>query len=104
MLNADTSTPNTHANMGTFGDLLHGVLREAAYRTDRKMSVTHVVYNVVEGEYPESLAAFDAVMLTASAASSCDKKPWICRLEVYLVSLYRNHRTSKSLEAASGII
>lgn len=102
MLNADTSTPNTYADMGTFGDVLYRVLKDAALRTDETLSVTHAVYNVVEGEYPESLSEFDAIIITASAASSYNKKPWILELEDFVVKLYRNHPSIKIFGSCFG--
>lgn len=90
MLNADTSTPNTYANMGTFGDILYRVLVEAAWRVDKRLTIKHSVFDIVEGEYPGSLLDFDVVMVTASAASSYHNRPWIRTLENYIVRLYKD--------------
>lgn len=102
MLNADTSTPNTYADMGTFGDVLFRVLREAALRTEETLHVTHAVFNVVAGEYPESISEFDAVIVTASAASSYDMKPWILELEDFLVKLYKKRPSIKIFGSCFG--
>lgn len=88
MLNADTSVPNVYADLGTFGDILHRKLLSAADRTYEGLSFVHSVYNVVIGEYPDSLDDVDAVFITASAASSYDNEPWIQRLEEYVVMIY----------------
>lgn len=91
MLNADTSVPNVYANLGTFGDILHRKLVGAADRTHAGLSVVHSVYNVVIGEYPDSLDDWDALFITASAASSYDDEAWIQRLEEYIVMVYKTH-------------
>lgn len=91
MLNADTSVPNVYADLGTFGDILHRKLLAAADRTYDGLSFAHSVYNVVIGEYPDSLDDLDAVFITASAASSYDNETWIQRLEEYVVMIYTKH-------------
>lgn len=102
MLNADTSTPNVYANMGTFGDILYRVLTDAAWRMSENLTTEHSVFNVVKGEYPGSLANFDAVLITASAASSYHLKPWIQTLEKYIVGLYRSHKHIKIFGSCFG--
>ncbi|KAF3765359.1 class I glutamine amidotransferase-like protein [Cryphonectria parasitica EP155] len=91
MLNADTSNPNTYANMGTFGDILHYVLAAAASRLSTGLAIEHETFDVVRGEYPASVFGFDAVMITASSASSYDDQPWIRTLQEYLMSLYQEN-------------
>lgn len=91
MLNADTSVPNVYADLGTFGDILHRKILAAAERAYDGLSIVHSVYNVVTGEYPVSLDDWDAVFITASAASSYDKEAWIRRLEEYVVMVYQRH-------------
>lgn len=91
MLNADTSVPNVYANLGTFGDILHRKLLAAADRTYAGLSVVHSVYNVVTGEYPGSLDDWDALFITASAASSYGDEAWVKRLEEYVVMVYKTH-------------
>lgn len=91
MLNADTSVPNTYADLGTFGDILHHVLAAAAARASAELSIQHAIFNVVAGEYPAAPSDFDAVVVTASAASSYDDEPWVRALERYLVTLYAGH-------------
>ncbi|KAI3394038.1 hypothetical protein diail_3303 [Diaporthe ilicicola] len=88
MLNADTSVPNVYANLGTFGDILHRKLLAAADRRYHRLNIVHSVFNVVMGEYPDSLDDLDAVFITASAASSYDDEAWIKRLQEYVVMVY----------------
>lgn len=102
MLNADTSVPNVYANLGTFGDILHRKLLAAADRTYDGLSVVHSVYNVVIGEYPDSLDDLDAIFITASAASSYDSESWIQRLEEYVVMIYQTHPKIKLFGSCFG--
>lgn len=102
MLNADTSVPNVYANLGTFGDILHRKLLAAADRTYDELSIVHSVYNVVTGEYPTSLDDWDAVFITASAASSYDNEAWIQRLEEYIVMVYTTHPEVKLFGSCFG--
>ncbi|POS69101.1 hypothetical protein DHEL01_v212506 [Diaporthe helianthi] len=103
MLNADTSVPNVYANMGTFGDILHQKLLAAADRTyNKQLKIDHSVYNVVVGEYPASMDDVDAVFVTASAASSYERKEWIERLEEYVVTLYTRHPQVKLFGSCFG--
>lgn len=102
MLNADTSVPNVYADLGTFGDILHRKLAAAADRTHAGLSVVHSVYNVVIGEYPDSLDDWDAFFITASAASSYDDEAWIKRLEEYIVMMYKTHPQIKLFGSCFG--
>lgn len=102
MLNADTSIPNVYANMGTFGDILSHVLAEAASRMEEDLTIEHSLFDVVKGEYPASLENFDAVLITASAASSYDLQPWIQELEKYVITVYRDNPRVKIFGSCFG--
>lgn len=102
MLNADTSIPNVYADMGTFGDILHRVLAEAASRMEEDLTIQHSVFDVVKGEYPIYLENFDVVLITASAASSYHLEPWIQKLERYIVSVYRDNARAKIFGSCFG--
>lgn len=102
MLNADTSVPNVYANLGTFGDILHRKLLAAADRACDGLSITHSVYNVVIGEYPDSLDGWDAIFITASAAASYDDEAWIKKLEEYVVMVYTRHRNIRLFGSCFG--
>lgn len=102
MLNADTSIPNVYADMGTFGDILHRVLAEAASRMQDYLMIQHSVFDVVKGEYPTSLENFDVILITASAASSYHLEPWIQELERYIVSVYRDNARVKIFGSCFG--
>lgn len=102
MLNADTSVPNVYADLGTFGDILHRKLVAAAGRTNDGLSIVYSVYNVVMGEYPDSLNDWDAVFITASAAASYGNEAWIKRLEEYIVMTYTKHAEIKLFGSCFG--
>lgn len=102
MLNADTSVPNVYADLGTFGDILHRKLLAAADRTYDGLSIVHSIYNVVVGEYPDSLDDWDAVFITASAAASYDDEAWIKKLEEYVMMLYTTHPDIKLFGSCFG--
>lgn len=102
MLNADTSVPNVYADLGTFGDILHRKLLAAAGRRCDRLEIVHSVYNVVMGEYPDSLDDLDAVFITASAASSYDHEAWIKKLEEYVVTLYATYPQIKLFGSCFG--
>lgn len=102
MLNADTSVPNVYGGLGTFGDILQRVLAAVAPRAHAGLSIRHSVYNVVSGQYPESPGDVDALIITASAASSYDDQPWIQRLEEYVVMMYRRYPGVKMFGSCFG--
>lgn len=102
MLNADTTTPNTYAHMGTFGDILHNVLTAAASRTTPDLTLQHAVFDVVQGEYPSSPSDFDAFIITASAASALDDRPWIRQLEDYVVFLSERYPSARLFGSCFG--
>lgn len=102
MLNADTSVPNVYGGLGTFGDILQRVLAAAAPQACDGLSLQHSVYNVVSGQYPTSLGDVDAIVITASAASSYDDQHWIRKLEEYVVVLHRQHPRIKMFGSCFG--
>lgn len=102
ILNADTSIPNVYTNMGTFGDILYGVLAEAASRMEENLTIRHSVFDVVKGEYPASLENFDAVLVTASAASSYHPEPWIQELAKYVTTVFEDNPRVKIFGSCFG--
>ncbi|PSR77923.1 class I glutamine amidotransferase-like protein [Coniella lustricola] len=102
MLNADTSIPNTYATMGTFGDILHHVLSAAASRISKDIRIEHEVFDVVRGEWPPSIANFDAIIITASSAASYDHDSWIRALQEYVLGIYTQHPDVKIFGSCFG--
>lgn len=102
MLNADTSVPNVYGSLGTFGDILQRVLAAAASQAYTDLAIHHSVYNTVAGEYPESLDDVDAIIITASAASTYDDQCWIQKLEEFVAMLYTQHPRIKMFGSCFG--
>lgn len=102
MLNADTSVPNVYGSLGTFGDILQRVLAAAASQAYTDLAIRHSVYNTVAGEYPESLDDVDAIIITASAASTYDDQWWIQKLEEFVIMLYTQHPRIKMFGSCFG--
>jgi GMP synthase-like glutamine amidotransferase len=68
--------------------MFHPLLVEAAKRTAPHVTLESTEFDVVMGEYPESLDDFDALLVTGSASSSYDDAEWIRRLGRYLRTVY----------------
>jgi len=91
MLNADTPVPAVLPTWGTYGDMFRDLLVAAAYRIAPDVEIETSDYDTQQLEYPESLAEFDAILITGSASSSYDDKVWIRRLDQFVVDVYNNH-------------
>ncbi len=50
------------------------------------------VYQVTEGQYPESVDECDAYLITGSKSSVYDDEPWIVKLRDYVVSLHKQRK------------
>jgi len=50
------------------------------------------VYQVTEGQYPESVDECDAYLITGSKSSVYDDEPWIAELQDYVVSLHKERK------------
>ncbi|KAK7431553.1 hypothetical protein QQZ08_001771 [Neonectria magnoliae] len=88
MLNADTPVPNVRAKSKTYGTIFHNLLSDAASRISPHVKIESADFDVVLGEYPESTADFDAMIVTGSASSAYDDQPWINKLDAYLATVY----------------
>ncbi|KAF2011590.1 class I glutamine amidotransferase-like protein [Aaosphaeria arxii CBS 175.79] len=91
MLNADVPVPVVRTKYETYGDIFHELLTAALSRTQASTKIHSVNYDVRKGEYPESLASVDAVIITGSASSAYDQDPWIPQLDKYVQHIYYNH-------------
>lgn len=97
MLNADIPVPNVRAKRGSYGNIFHGLLNESAnrlfspFQSKVRVGVTSQDFDVVRGEYPSDLEAFDAILLTGSAASSYDDNKWNWDLDQYVSHVYENY-------------
>ncbi|KAK6206102.1 hypothetical protein LQW54_007937 [Pestalotiopsis sp. IQ-011] len=84
MLNTDLPVPNVRAKLGTYGTIFHRLLSDAAVRISPTTKVASADFDVVQGEYPESVSEFDAILITGSAASAYDNVEWIRVLDEHL--------------------
>jgi GMP synthase-like glutamine amidotransferase len=71
--------------------MFHPLLVEAARRTTPHITIESTEFDVVMGEYPESLDDFDALLVTGSASSSYDDAEWIRKLGQYLKEVYQSN-------------
>ncbi|KAH6896823.1 class I glutamine amidotransferase-like protein [Thelonectria olida] len=88
MLNADIPVPNVAARTKTYGAIFHNLLTDAAHRIAPHLKVESTDFDVVQGDYPESLSGFDAILVTGSASSAYNDEPWIHKLDAYLKTTY----------------
>ncbi|KAI1856013.1 hypothetical protein JX265_011910 [Neoarthrinium moseri] len=91
MLNADIPVPNVRAKAASYGAIFQSLLAAAASRIRSGTSIHSSEFDVVQGQYPEELADFDAILITGSAASAHDDAEWIRRLDAYVLDVYQNH-------------
>jgi GMP synthase-like glutamine amidotransferase len=102
MLNTDMPVPNVRAQMGTYGAIFHNILTEAASRIAPSIIVESSDFDVVLGEYPESVLDFDAILVTGSAASSYDDAEWIHKLDDYILEVYQTYPSIKMFGSCFG--
>jgi GMP synthase-like glutamine amidotransferase len=91
MLNADIPVPNVRARLGTYGAIFHRLLVEAASRISLGSVIESTDFDVVQGEYPEDLSNFDAMIISGSAAAAYDDASWVRKLDAYILSVYQDH-------------
>lgn len=91
MLNADVPVPAVIPKWNTYGKMFHDLLVAATGRISPDVEIESIDYNVLQFEYPQSLAEIDVVLVTGSASSSYEDKEWIRRLDGYVLDLYIGH-------------
>ncbi|KAF2733967.1 class I glutamine amidotransferase-like protein [Polyplosphaeria fusca] len=102
MLNADIPVPNVFAQRGTYGNIFHTLLSEAAARTAPGVKIESADYDVREGHYPASLSNVDVLLITGSASSAYDNVEWIKRLDDYVLDVYTTHPRIKMFGSCFG--
>ncbi len=73
---------------GDYPDMFAGVLARGARRVDAGLAVEFSTWDVTAGDYPPSLDAADAWLITGSRYSTYDPEPWIARLEGFVRELH----------------
>lgn len=95
MLNADTPVPNVLSQRGSYGNIFHSLLSASAARlssfSQGQVRITAQDFDVVRGQYPPSLADYDAIIITGSYSSAYDQDDWCLRLDRYVLDVYENH-------------
>ncbi|ETS80062.1 hypothetical protein PFICI_07591 [Pestalotiopsis fici W106-1] len=102
VFNTDLPVPNVRAKLGTYGDIFHRLLSDAASRICPMINIQSTDFDVVRGEYPECLSKFDVVLITGSAASAYDEVEWIRKLDAYVLDVYENHPRVKMFGSCFG--
>ncbi|KAK0383333.1 hypothetical protein NLU13_9246 [Sarocladium strictum] len=101
-LNCDTPVPNVRPRHHTYGSMFHPLLVAAAQRTAPHVAIRSTDFDVVTGEYPETLDDFDALLVTGSASSSYDDAEWIRGLARYLREVYQSQPRVKMFGSCFG--
>jgi GMP synthase-like glutamine amidotransferase len=88
MLNADVPVPTIAPIYPTYGRIFHELLTKAAQTINPQMIIQSIDFEVQKSQYPESLALFDALIISGSASSAYDNQPWIHTLHSYVQHVY----------------
>lgn len=101
-LNCDTPVPSVRATYETYGRMFHPLLAAAAERTAPHITIKSTEFDVVMGQYPETLDDYDALLITGSAASSYDDAEWIRNLGQYIRTVYQSNPRIKLFGSCFG--
>lgn len=74
ILDNDTLSPEMQPRYGSYGQMFCRLFERLGVR-DR-----HELFRTERGEYPDSYAGYDAVLLTGSRADAFSDAPWVARL------------------------
>ncbi|KAJ3542103.1 hypothetical protein NM208_g4034 [Fusarium decemcellulare] len=102
MLNADIPVPVVKEKYPTYGAIFHHLLSAAAARIAPSYTITSQDFDIVQGEYPEDITTFDALLITGSASSSYDDIAWGKRLDAYVQQVYHQHPGVKMFGSCYG--
>ncbi|KAL6708583.1 hypothetical protein ACN47E_002564 [Coniothyrium glycines] len=102
-LNADYCVPAVQATRApTYGSIFHHLLCAAAKESPSGTTISSQEFDVIRGEYPESLDHVDAIVVSGSASSSYDDLPWIKRLDQFIRHVYDNFTSIKIFGSCFG--
>ncbi|KAF7535050.1 hypothetical protein G7054_g5686 [Neopestalotiopsis clavispora] len=102
ILSTDVPVPNVRAKLGTYGDIFHRLISDAASRISPTTKIQSTEFDVVQGAYPGCLSHFDAILITGSAASAYDDVEWVRALDTYILDVYENHPRVKMFGSCFG--
>jgi len=83
ILETDSVDKHIRAQQGSYAEMFQRLFLSV------DNSIEFRVYQVIEGEYPESVDECDAFLITGSKFSAYEDKAWIRRLREYIVELHR---------------
>ncbi|KAH7310832.1 class I glutamine amidotransferase-like protein [Stachybotrys elegans] len=102
MLNADTPVEAVRVKHPTYGHVFQHLLGLAATRIAPLTYIESEDFDVVQGQYPEFVDNFDAILITGSAASSYDDNEWNHKLDAWLADVYQKHPSVKIFGSCFG--
>lgn len=88
MLNADIPVPKVLSSRGSYGNIFVNLLRSAAAKISPDIQIESVDYDVRNGEYPTGLRDWNAIIISGSASSAYEEKPWIQTLNQFIKKAY----------------
>lgn len=92
VFNTDIPVPNVRTERASsYGQIFHELLTAAGKRILPSIIIQSTEFDSRKGEYPESVANFDLILITGSINSAYDDILWVHRLEQYIVNIYRDH-------------
>ena len=86
ILEADALEPDIRKKYGSYAEMFQRLF--LSVNDQLKFNI----YQVMDGDYPESIYECDAYLITGSKFSVYDNEPWIIKLRDYIVSLHQHHR------------
>ena len=90
ILQTDSVLPQFKSQFGDYPDMFIALLRDAA------PTLQFATFNVLQGNYPDTIGSCDAYLITGSKASVYEPMPWIEQLQNYVRQL---HQAKKKLIA-----
>jgi GMP synthase-like glutamine amidotransferase len=88
MLNADIPVPKVLSTRGSYGRIFTNLLSAAAAKISPDIQIETSDYDVKGGQYPTDLTKWDAIVISGSASSAYEKKPWIQALNEFIKMTY----------------
>ncbi|OAK97449.1 class I glutamine amidotransferase-like protein [Phaeosphaeriaceae sp. SRC1lsM3a] len=103
MLNADVPVPAVYENRATtYGKIFHQLLCNAAQKISSNLTIESDDFDVKEGEYPNNISDFDAIVISGSANSAYDDLEWIHSLTKFVQDVYYKERNIRIFGSCFG--
>ncbi|BFZ59185.1 folylpolyglutamate synthase [Saitoella coloradoensis] len=98
----DTPVPAVLKRYGTYGSIFTNLLTRASEATTPAVTVRCDCFDVIKGEYPDSLSKYDGILITGSRHCSFGDDPWIVKLSNYVSDVYQYHPKVKLIGICFG--